>query len=149
MPGYVYTILIIVAGVVTLISIIRMVSLGVQKKILKEINSRYAGRKIHGMTSSSSFFGLTSKGAGQVRGQGALVMAEDELFFLLGVPRNEITIPYKKITGLELKKSHLGKSIGRDLLHVSFETEYGYDSAAWHVREPRQWLEALEKLRKA
>ena len=147
MPGYLVTILIVIAGVITLVAVIRMISLGVQRKMLEEINTRFAGKKIHSMTSSSNFFGLTSQGPGQVRGLGSLVLGEDGIFFLMAVPRKEIEIPYHKITDIELKKSHLGKSVGRELLHVSFETETGYDSAAWLVREPQQWKAAIEKLK--
>lgn len=149
MPSYITVTIIIVVAVTILIATIRAISMKVQKRMLEEIERRFDGKKIHSMTSSANFFGLTSKGIGQTRGQGALVLAEDELFFLMAVPKKEYSIPYNKITEVDLKKSHLGKSIGRDLLHVSFDTEYDQDSIAWSVREPGQWKMAIDKLRGA
>ena len=88
--------------------------------------------------------GLESRGKGQVRGNGWLVLTEDELRFRQWVPNRETRIPRDAITEVDTPRSWLGKSVGRKLLVVRWRTpEGGEDAMAWNVRDLEAWLGAL------
>ena len=84
----------------------------------------------------ANFFGIKSAGAAQIRGNGILVLTEDELFFKRLMPDMEMRIPRKKIKNIEFPKSFLGKSVFKPLLKITYETESGtLDEAAWYTRK--------------
>jgi hypothetical protein len=88
--------------------------------------------------------GLESRGKGQVRGNGWLVLTTDELRFRQWVPDRETRIPRAAITAVETDRWWLGKSVGVKLLIVRWRTpEGGDDAMAWRVRDLDSWLAAL------
>ena len=112
-----------------------------------EVVSQFEGKTIHGVTSNANFFGQQSKGLGQVRGNGVLVLTEDELYFQLWAPKRELKIPYAALRGVEVVKSFLGKTKFKPLLKVDFENDQGEaDAAAWLVSNLDQWKSGLEKI---
>ena len=93
---------------------------------------------------SANFFGVESRGAGQIRGNGCLAATEDEVLFLMWLPRRQLRIPRDRITLIERTGSHLGKTVGRPLLLVRFTRDDGHaDSAAWLVRDLAMWEAVL------
>lgn len=90
-------------------------------------------------------FGLESKGATQLRGNGALVLTAKELHFFQFTPASDTRIPLDAITEAKTVKSHLGKTIGRDLLHVSFTADGKPDSMAWYVADVGAWTGLLRE----
>lgn len=93
---------------------------------------------------SANFYGLISRGHGQVRGNGALVLTADALWFSQITPATELAIPRADVLEVSLVGSHLGKaSAGHQLLHVRFRSGDGEDAAAWLVAEPERWRRAL------
>jgi hypothetical protein len=95
---------------------------------------------------AANCFGVASKGVWQVRGNGALVLARDGLHFFMVLPADHFHVPVGTITGLSFRKHFLGKATIYDLLVVDFEAGGRADSAAWFVRDPRGWREAIERL---
>jgi hypothetical protein len=88
--------------------------------------------------------GLQSRGALQARGNGALVLAADEVGWFQLVPeRNSLRIPRESITTVDTVRSHLGKTYGRELLRVTFVQDGIQDSMAWYVTDLRAWLSHL------
>jgi hypothetical protein len=51
------------------------------RKRIKEIHEKYKDKNILLVDHSSNFFGLESLGVWKVRGNGVLLITEDELFF--------------------------------------------------------------------
>ncbi|MEJ7603193.1 MAG: hypothetical protein WKG01_35225 [Kofleriaceae bacterium] len=92
----------------------------------------------------ASNFGLESKGAIQARGNGALVLTARELHFFQLIPARDVRIPLDRITQVKTVRTHLGKTVGRSLLHVSFTVEGGQDAMAWSVTDVETWLSKLE-----
>lgn len=89
-------------------------------------------------------FGVESAGALQVRGNGCLALTDDELVFVMWLPKRVLRIPRERITAVERTRWHLGKTMGRDLLRVRFTNERGEpDSAAWLVRDLPLWEATL------
>ncbi|MFD3743274.1 hypothetical protein [Nocardia sp. NPDC058633] len=87
----------------------------------------------------ANYFGRASKGGRQVRGNGALVLTETRLWFRRAGSDEPLQIPLASITSVDLVSSHAGTTIGRPLISVSFDD----DSAAWYVRDPRQWRDDI------
>jgi hypothetical protein len=89
-------------------------------------------------------FGVESGGPWQVRGNGNLALTEDELLFAQWVPDRLLRIPRRSIVHVSTTKSHLGKTIGRPLLEVTWATEEGdEDKIALWVKDLDRWTAAL------
>jgi len=88
--------------------------------------------------------GLQSRGRGQVRGNGRLVLTPEELCFRQWIPQRETTIPLAAVTSVGTERSWLGKWVGSKLLCVRWRTsDGGEDAMAWQVRDLDGWLAAL------
>ena len=93
---------------------------------------------------SALSFGVESKGVWQIRGNGCLGASNDQILFIMWLPRRELMIRRERVTAVERAKSHLGKRIGRELLRVRFTNDSGQpDSIAWYVRDLATWEAAL------
>ena len=95
-----------------------------------------------------SGLGLQSRGRGQVRGNGRLVLTPEELRFRQWIPQRETTIPLAAVTSVGTERSWLGKWVGSKLLCVRWRTSDGSEDAmAWQVRDLEGWLAALHAQR--
>lgn len=112
-----------------------------RKRIAAEVVARLGGpEQIVAMDESANFLGLQSRGAAQIRGNGCLAATHDEILFLMWLPRRELRIDRARVTQVGRVRSHLGKTIFRDLLKVSFTNDEGEpDSIAWFVRDLPAW----------
>lgn len=117
------------------------------KGLQEDVERRTADQSVVMQTSNANFFGQTSKGGKQLRGNGALILTRDEISFLMALPRKEIVIPLNRVVSVSLPKSHLGKSIFKPLLRVEYDSLEGRDSVAWAVKEPGKWKTAIETAR--
>lgn len=99
----------------------------------------------------ANFFGLQSRGGMQVRGNGGLVLTNDQLRFFQLLPEREIAIPLDRIEETSLVRSHCGKSVLWTLLRVTYrigpEATRSVDSAAWYVRNPAEWKRVIDEHR--
>ncbi|HWB79141.1 MAG TPA: hypothetical protein VG755_29475 [Nannocystaceae bacterium] len=93
----------------------------------------------------ANFFGLSSIGAVQARGNGCLVLTDDELAFAQWVPQRLFRVRLADIVAVEETRSHLGKSVARMLLLVRWRSDGADESAAWFVRDLEGWLAALRR----
>lgn len=94
----------------------------------------------------ANFYGIASKGTTQVRGLGTLVLTPDELAFFQLVPATEVRVPRAAITHVEVARSFLGKTQGRDLLVVEWRApgeEPEEDRVAFDVPQLDEWRVAL------
>jgi hypothetical protein len=94
----------------------------------------------------ANFFGLSSQGMSQIRGNGSLFLTERQLVFRLLVPCRWIEIPVGGITRVENPRSFLGKTKGKRLLAVYFRHEGQDDSAAWLVADLNGWTQELRRI---
>ena len=79
-----------------------------------------------------------------MRGSGNLALTEHELLFAQWLPNRLVRIPRTSIVEVSKARSHLGKTIFRDLLKVVWTTDLGtQDSIALWVRDLDGWLAAL------
>lgn len=112
--------------------------------IAGELRDRLGAHRIVALDDGANCFGVESKGKWQVRGNGVLAATNEEIVFIMWLPRREVRVPRGRVTGIERVKWHLGKSVGHTLLLVRFTNEGGRpDSVAWWVRDLDAWETAL------
>jgi len=109
---------------------------------------RRAARHFEGLTllreSDANSFGIESAGVWQIRGNGNLGLTKQELLYAQWVPDRLLRIPRSSIVEVTTVRSHLGKTMRRDLLKVVWATDLGtQDSIALWVGDLDGWLEAL------
>lgn len=149
MPQGVVIAVAVTGGVLALLTVLHIVFTLVRNRMRKAILERFRIEDIVRADPGANFFGQQSKGMGQIRGNGALVLTADELYFVLAVPRREFSIPVSKIVEVTTPRSFLGKSILRPLLCVAYETGGERDAIAWALRDVPGWQTAIENQRAA
>jgi len=125
----------------------RFVLKSLERRLRPRVERRYAAENILLASYEADFFGLESRGLGQVRGNGALALTPGELYFIQAVLGREVVIPLEDITAVSVVRSHLKKWVPRDLLRVDYRTPEGPEAAAWFVYDPSGWKEVLEAAR--
>jgi hypothetical protein len=95
-----------------------------------------------------NFYGQESKGKMQMRGNGTLVLTEEEIYFEQLVPRREFRIPLSAVQAVETPSSFLGKTNFRPLLKVVFKNDGGQtDAMGWIVPDVEGTQQAVEAAR--
>jgi hypothetical protein len=98
--------------------------------------------------SGALFFGQESRGSTQMRGNGTLILTDDELLFKQWVVSKEFRIPLRSIQSIETPRSFLGKTQGVQLLKVNYLTESGApDAIAWRVSDLAGLIRKIEEAR--
>ena len=130
----------LIAGLLVFLVVIRLVVGHFKNKFREDIRRKFAGKHVVRESIGANFFGQSSRGLGQIRGNGALVLTPDELYFVMFAPRRELTIPLSTVTSVSTPRSHLGKTVGMRLLRVDFRSPSGEDAAAWAVLGVEEWI---------
>jgi len=89
-----------------------------EKTKAEKILKNYSKQEIKAFSSNVNFFGIKSQGMTQIRGNGALLLTKEYLYFQMWIPKKEIKIPIDKMEKIEEVKSFLGKSKFRPLLKI-------------------------------
>ena len=127
--------------------VILIVTMRLQAKRAMEVLKKFEGKKVLGIKANANFFGQESLKHLQFRGNGVLIMTEDELYFEMWYPKKEFNIPLSSILSIENPKSHLGKTKGHPLLKIIFQNEKGQkDSMAWLIRDVHNWKKGLDQI---
>jgi hypothetical protein len=113
-----------------------------------ELDEILAGRPTVMRDDGANCFGLESLGATQLRGNGLLALADDELVFLQFMPKRVVRVPLEEIIVVDECDWWLGKSVFQPLLRVAWREGAGQERAAWWVRDAAGWRTALERARK-
>lgn len=112
-------------------------------KVIKKIQNN--GRQIIEVSKNVNFFGQESRGKGQIRGNGVLILTPNTLYYEMWKPNREYEYYLNTINNVENPKWFLGKSMRRELLKIDFINETGQaDSAAWLVPELDKWNNLLK-----
>lgn len=127
----------VLVGILPFIYAILNLIKGLQTRREQEALAKFAGKKILASVPNANFFGQELSGYAQVRGNGMLIITEDEIYFEMWLPRREYHLPVSSIESVEIANSQLGKTRGRPLFKVNFLNEQGQrDSMAWLVPDP-------------
>ena len=117
----------------------------VKKRSQAVIDERFDKSDVVLADPMANFFGQQSKGLAQVRGNGALVLTKEKLWFRMVVPEKELEIPLACITMVKSDVWFLKKTKGRPLLIVEYDRGWGPDAGGWLVRDLESWMEALKR----
>jgi hypothetical protein len=117
------------------------------KAALAEFEVQHPGQKIvH--REGANFFGQQSKGMGQVRGNGLLILTQRKLVFRQFVPSKWFEIPLSWVSNIAHPRSYLGKSKGMQLLVVNYTNVDGVkDAMGWAVNNLDVWTDLINSAR--
>ncbi|MBC8514272.1 hypothetical protein H8D30_00220 [bacterium] len=119
---------------------------GVIAKRKRDISEKWEGHPDIVRISGANGFGMTSRGRGQIRGNGILVLTRDQVVFEQIIPATTTQIPLQVISDISVVHSHLGRTRGVPLLKITFLNEDGIeDSGAWWVKDLEVWKEDLAR----
>lgn len=137
----------VLGGLVLIIGIPLAVQRFLKKPLGEAVEKRYSAEQVLLRDDKANCFGRALDGVLQIRGNGVLVLAAEELFFVRALPKAEFGVPLASISKMEITKSHLGKAVPYDLLKVHFDADGQDDSVAWYLSEPAAWIERIEALK--
>jgi len=141
--------LLVISVVLILLIMLMNAAKKAQAKKAEEVLEKFKDKKVLSVKSNANFFGQESLGYKQARGNGVLVITEEELYFEMWLPKKTFSVPLKSITSIETPKSHLGKTKGRPLLKIIFKSEKEEeDSMAWLTGDLAKYKNLLESLLK-
>lgn len=117
----------------------------IRKECRETLANRYSSGDIICHDNMANYFGMESYKGKQTRGNGVLVLAQRELYFLRLLPRMELCIPLKRIKRIVTPSSFLGKSVLKPLLKVEYQDEDGaLNSVAWYVKDLTTFKKSLK-----
>ncbi len=152
---YTRMIVLCVMGNLALFFVVIFLVLRNMRKVLRVyLDRKFAAADVLLESMGANYFGQTSRGMAQFRGNGALVLTRLGLYFVMYLPRREFAVPLDRITGITTPSSFLGKTRFQPLLCVHFKATAGQgneteDAMAWLVRDAEVWKRRIEELRKA
>jgi hypothetical protein len=133
----------IVGGIAVLLVGVVLILRYLRARGRAEMDRELRGRAPKKIDDMVNFFGVESRGATQMRGNGCLALVDDELVFIQWVPRQTIRIRLAEIAEVDEANGHLGKTIARKLLRVRWQTAGVEDTVAWYVNDLAGWLADL------
>ena len=136
----------IILGLSCLLAILGLVYSRIRKKLDILVADKFDKKDILGATTRATFFGIKSKGGAQIRGNGALVLTGNEIYFIRAVPQKEYKIPISSIRKVSMPRIFNGKSALVPLLCIAYDTGYGEDSMAWAIKDAKKWKEKIEEM---
>jgi len=120
-----------------------------QDEVKASFEKKFAKKKIQFMDKYALYVAKQSDGYSHFRGNGYLVLTDDELYFERQLDRKIIIIPIGSIVKVERTKRLGGQSPGKMMLKVVFETQDGeQDAIAWKVKELEQWIKEISIMMK-
>lgn len=143
--------LLIVISILAILVITLLILFSIIKKKRVEqisaVNAEFAEKRVLFSDYSANFFGRQSNGMKQIKGNGILLVTDQEVYFSLLMPRREITIPVKEIIAVKSETSFLGKSKFKPLLIVQFNGSDGnLDAVAWLIHDLSACISEIQKL---
>lgn len=137
--GALHIVLLVIAIIAVVLAVVVIVARVVVGKVRAageaRISAEFTPDEVVLRDPMANYFGLESKGGNQIRGNGALVLADSRLWFARPGSATALDIALSSVTAVDLVRAHAGKSAGRALLRVSF----GEDSAAWYLGDLEKW----------
>jgi hypothetical protein len=118
-----------------------------RKEAIANLRQDVGEEKVY-QVNDCNFFGVSSSGYAQVRGNGVLALTEKGLHFRMLAPSKSLFISIDSIRDVSHPRWFLGKSKARKLLQVDFFNQKGEkDAAAWLVPHYEWWGKAILDMR--
>lgn len=95
----------------------------------------------------ANFYGRSTQGQGQIRGNGWLVLMKDDLSWEMYLPARSLVISLKSILSVDTTPAHLGKigKAGQPLLRITYRDGEQEECAAWKVDQTQQWVSSINE----
>lgn len=114
-----------------------------QDEMEANFQKRFSCKKIRFMDKHAIYIARESDGYSHFRGQGYLVLTEDELYFERELVKKIIEIPIDSIVKVDKTKRLAGQGPGM-MLKVVFNTQDGQqDAVAWKVKDLERWIDEI------
>ena len=119
-----------------------------QDEMEADFQKRFAGKNIRFMDKHALYIARESDGYSHFRGQGYLVLTEDELYFERQLVKKIIEIPTGSIVKVDKARRLAGQGPGM-MLKVVFKTQDGeQDAIGWKVKELERWINEISLMAK-
>ena len=119
-----------------------------QDEIEANFQKRFANKKIRFLDKRALYIARESDGYSHFRGQGYLVLTEDELYFERQLVKKIIEIPTRSIVKVGKTRRLAGQGPGM-MLKVVFKTQDGgQDTVGWKVKELDRWIHEISLMAK-
>ena len=142
-----FLVLIILLSLAMVFIVVGIAIKKLQARRTKEVLEKFKSKTILDIKPSANFFGQESLGYTQIRGNGVLILTEDELYFEMWTPKRAFRIPISSIQTIDTPRTHLGKTKGHRLIKVTYQNEKGeIDSMAWLVKDLDIYKKSLEEI---
>lgn len=133
------------------VAVIVFMAVKLKKTVAKrrvEMKEILAGRTPIREDGQVNCFGLESLGSMQLRGNGLLALVDDELVFLMFVPKRIVSMPLDRIVVVDECDGWLGKTVFQPLLRVAWHEGAGQERVAFWVRDVSGWRASIDAARK-
>ena len=138
----------VICGVISLLFFINIFLRSTQKKLEEYILNNFNKKEILSATTKANMLGLKSLGSRQIRGNGAIILTNKNLFSIRAKPFQEKVISIENINEISLPTSFNGKSVFKKLLCIHYQENGKEEAIAWAVSNPAKWKLAIENVLK-
>jgi hypothetical protein len=115
-----------------------------QDELEGKFQQRFSGKNIRLIDKTALFVAQESDGYSHFRGNGYLVLTDDELYFERQLVSKVVQVPITSIKNVGETRSLGGQSPGKLMLRIDFKDSSGKsDSIALRVRELERWKSAI------
>jgi hypothetical protein len=117
-----------------------------QDELAASIERRFRGKRIRMQDKHAFFIALKSDGYSHSRGQGYLVLSDEELYFERLIARKVVPIPFGAIVSAGKTRRLAGQNLVRNMLQIEFKDKNGnLDAIGLVVKELDRWIQEINK----
>ena len=112
------------------------------------VDKRFDTSEIKLRDDNANFGGIRSLGQSQCKGNGILVLTDNEIFFSQYCCGGEdgIAIPLDKINNVKSESTYLGRTqLGMKHLIIEYQVDGKEDAIGFLLRDLKSWMDKLQK----
>ena len=120
----------------------------IRKECRETLAERYSKEETLCHDNGAHLLGVENIGGKEIKGSGVLLLTEKELYFLLPLPKKEITIPIKSIKRCLRATNFKGKKLQKPFLHIEYKGDSGLSGIAVYVKDIEKFESSIRQQRK-
>lgn len=137
----------ILLGIFILIKVISSIVFKLMAGTMQGIKDRY-GEQIEYLEEGVNFCGEEPHSGVRIRGNGSLLLLQEQFVFEMWAPQKTVQIPLNKIINIERVKSFAGRRGLTPILKVTFKDDSNQEKTmGWLVKEIDEWEKRLSQSR--
>jgi hypothetical protein len=119
-----------------------------QNEIAAMISERYPRNRVRRRDDAAYLIAQESRGYRQSRGNGTLILTDEELFYAIALPKRTFIIPLDTVTGLERVRRMGGQGRVRKFLKIGFDGhDTSPDALGIMLNDIDAWERAIDEAR--